>query len=73
MKFKFEVGDKVELSDGRKGEILTVIYDSDNGTRYRVSMNSVDFKTNEIIEGAITANEDEIEKVKEEKMEEENV
>ena len=60
MKFKFQVGDKVKLQDGRVGDILTVLYDSDNGTRYRVSMYSVDFSTNQPVSGAITVKEDEI-------------
>ena len=65
MKFKFQVGDKVKLQDGRIGDVLTVLYDSDNGTRYRVSMYSVDFVTNQPAVGAITLKEDELELHKE--------
>lgn len=62
MKFKFSVGEVVQLQDGRHGEVLKILYDSDRGTRYQVSMNSVDFKTNEIIPGFITQSENELEK-----------
>lgn len=62
MKFKFSVGDLVQLEDGRHGEVLKVLYDSDNGTRYQVAMNSVNFTTNEIIPGFITQSEEKLEK-----------
>lgn len=62
MKFNFSVGDVVKLEDGRHGEVLKVLYDSENGVRYQVAMNSVDFTTNEIIPGFTTQSEEKLEK-----------
>lgn len=73
MEHKFNVGDKVKIvSDGRIGKILTVLFDSNNGLRYRIEMNSVDFVANEVISGAVTMTEDNLEKVKEKVKESEN-
>lgn len=65
MKFKFSVGDMVKLEDGRRGVVLKVLYDSDNGTRYQVEMKSINFVTNEIVPGFITQSEGELEKYEE--------
>lgn len=62
MKFKFQLEDNVKLPDGRHGLVKKVLFDSDSGVRYQVSMNSVDFKTNEIVSGHITVAEEDLEK-----------
>lgn len=66
MKPKFELGQDVKIvADGRKGMVKNVLFDSFNGLRYQVMIKSLNFTTNEIIDGTITLKEDELELVKE--------
>lgn len=66
MKPKFEIGQKVKVSnDGEIGEVLSFSFDGEKFI-YRISSKEVDIAVKEVINGVKTCGEDELKKIKEE-------